>query len=66
MRLGGMAPGYPPGAGGPDLYIDVNVPTYKYNKFDIIKLPVERSFENISIDQVGYLMDQCLLSKEHY
>eukprot|EP00088_Acartia_fossae_P030637 TRINITY_DN3162_c0_g1_i2.p1 TRINITY_DN3162_c0_g1~~TRINITY_DN3162_c0_g1_i2.p1 ORF type:complete len:711 (+),score=150.28 TRINITY_DN3162_c0_g1_i2:54-2186(+) len=48
---GGMAPGYPPGAGGPDLYIDVNVPTYKYNKFDIIKLPVERSFENISIDQ---------------
>merc|ERR1719222_24260 len=34
-----------------DLCIDVNIPTYKYNKLDIIKLPVERTFENISIDQ---------------
>jgi len=34
-----------------DLCIDVNIPTYKYNKFDIIKLPVERTFENINIDQ---------------
>jgi len=34
-----------------DLCIDVNIPTFKYNKFDIIKLPVERSYENIGIDQ---------------
>ena len=37
-----------------DLCIDVNIPTYKYNKLDIIKLPVERTFENISIDQVSF------------
>ena len=37
-----------------DICIDVNIPTYKYNKLDIIKLPVERTFENISIDQVSF------------
>ena len=36
-----------------DLCIDVNIPTFKYNKFDIMKLPVERSYENIGIDQVN-------------
>jgi len=35
----------------PHLGLDGDIPTHKYNKFDILKLPIERSFENISIDQ---------------
>ena len=38
----------------PHLGLDGDIPTHKYNKFDILKLPIERSFENISIDQVRY------------
>merc|ERR1712012_256302 len=34
-----------------DLSLEVGVSTYKYKKFDILKLPLTRSFENINIDE---------------
>jgi len=35
----------------PELSLDVGVPTFKYKKFDILKLPIKRSLENINLDE---------------
>jgi len=44
----------PPSSGPPtssELFLDVKIPSFKFKKFDILKLPLKRSFENISLEQ---------------
>ena len=34
-----------------DLFLDVKIPTLKFSALDILKLPLQRSYENLSLDQ---------------